>query len=173
MSTQQVCNVICSQSWRLCDWGARSCSDERKGRGVDLLVKRSYRQCPHFKGRQHSATQATFQVMFNALMHPTTIIICDLSNNEFDTLWLSGGNSHTNHSDMTKGTSPESWTPRLGNRVYSRLPNVTTKRKEPHACTIGWNIDSNKPHASPGLYSSNAFIVIKASPNPLQNHSAE
>ena len=47
---------------------------------------------------------------------------------------------------------------------YSRLPNVTTKRKEPHACTIGWNIDSNKPHASPGLYSSNAFIVIKASP---------
>ena len=47
---------------------------------------------------------------------------------------------------------------------YSRLPNVTTKRKEPHACTIGWNIDSNKPHASPGLYNSNAFVVIKASP---------
>ena len=47
---------------------------------------------------------------------------------------------------------------------YSRLPNVTTKRKEPHACTIGWNIDSNKPHASPGLYSSNAFVVIKALP---------
>ena len=39
-------------------------------------------------------------------------------NTEFDTLWLSGGNSHTNHSNMTKGTSPESWTPRLGNRVY-------------------------------------------------------
>ena len=48
--------------------------------------------------------------------------------------------------------------------IYSRLPNVTTKRKEPHACKIGWNIDSNKPHASPGLYSSNAFVVIKASP---------
>ena len=32
--------------------------------------------------------------------------------------------------------------------MYSRLPNVTTKRKEPHACTIGQNIDSNKPHAS-------------------------
>ena len=47
---------------------------------------------------------------------------------------------------------------------YSRLPNVTTKWKEPHACTIGWNIDSNKPHASPGLYSSNAFVVIKAVP---------
>ena len=53
--------------------------------------------------------------------YPTTIIIGDLSNNQFDTLWLSGGNSHTNHSDMTKGTSPESWTPRLGNRVYLRL----------------------------------------------------
>ena len=53
--------------------------------------------------------------------YPTTIIIGDLSNNEFDTLWLSGGNSHTNHSDMTKGTSPESWTPRLGNRVYLEL----------------------------------------------------
>ena len=47
---------------------------------------------------------------------------------------------------------------------YSWLPNVTTMRKDPHACTIGWNIDSNKPHASPGLYNSNAFVVIKASP---------
>ena len=37
-------------------------------------------------------------------------------------------------------------------------------RKDPHTCTIGWNIDSNKPHASPGLYNSNAFVVIKASP---------
>ena len=55
------------------------------------------------------------------ITNPTTIIIGNLSNNEFDTLWLSGGNSHTNHSDMTKGTSPESWTPRLGNRVYLRL----------------------------------------------------
>ena len=41
--------------------------------------------------------------------------------------------------------------------TYSRLPNVTTKRKEPHACTIGSNIESNKPHAFPGLYSSNAL----------------
>ena len=55
---------------------------------------------------------------------------------------------------------------------YSQLLNVTTKRKEPHACTIGWNIDSNKPHASPGLYSHNAFIVIKASPiSSLKPHS--
>ena len=54
-------------------------------------------------------------------VYPTTIIIGDLSKNQFDTLWLSGGNSHTKHSDMTKGTSPESWTPRLGNRVYLRL----------------------------------------------------
>ena len=47
---------------------------------------------------------------------------------------------------------------------YSWLLNVTTMRKDPHACTIGWNIYSNKPHASPGLYNSNAFVVIKASP---------
>ena len=47
---------------------------------------------------------------------------------------------------------------------YSWLPNITTKRKEPHACTIGWNIDTNKSQASPGLYSSNAFVVIKALP---------
>ena len=60
-------------------------------------------------------------LLFWQYIHPTTIIIGDLSNNEFDTLWLSGGNSHTNHSDMTKGTSPESWTPRLGNRVYLEL----------------------------------------------------
>ena len=48
--------------------------------------------------------------------------------------------------------------------IYSWLLNVTTMRKDPHACTIGWNIDSNKPHASLGLYNSNAFVVIKASP---------
>ena len=51
-----------------------------------------------------------------------------------------------------------------GYSKYSWLLNVTTMRKDPHACTIGWNIDSNKPHASPGLYNSNAFVVIKASP---------
>ena len=47
---------------------------------------------------------------------------------------------------------------------YSHLPNVKTKRKEPHTCTIGWNIDSNEPHVLPGLYSSDAFVVIKALP---------
>ena len=64
-------------------------------------------------------------------------------------------------------SSTRSCTPLCNNlREYSRLPNVATKRKEPHACTIGWNIDSNKPHASLSLYSSNAFVVIKA----FQNH---
>ena len=57
-------------------------------------------------------------------LHPTTIIIGNLSKNQFDTLWLSGGNSHTNHSDMTKGTCSESWTPRLDNRVYLELINL-------------------------------------------------
>ena len=34
---------------------------------------------------------------------------------------------------------------RLGHQgdMYSRLRNVTTKRKEPHACTIDRNIDSH------------------------------
>ena len=60
----------------------------------------------------------------------------------------------------------------LNKKAYSQLANVTTKRKEPHARTIRWNIDSNKPLVSQGLYSSNAFVVIKAIPIslPLQNH---
>ena len=51
-----------------------------------------------------------------------TIYISRLTlNTESDTLRLvrrSAGNSHTNHSNMTKGTFPESWTPSPENSMY-------------------------------------------------------
>ena len=34
------------------------------------------------------------------------------------------------------------------NSEYSRLRNVTTKRKEPHACIVDGNIDFHYPHDS-------------------------
>ena len=41
---------------------------------------------------------SVFAVEYDILLpDPTTTIIGDLSNNEFDTLWLSGGKSHTTH----------------------------------------------------------------------------
>ena len=62
------------------------------------------------------------------------------------------------------GTTPQcssTWT----HVSHSQLRNVTTERKEPCACTLAGILTlSNEPHASPGLFSSNAFILIKASP---------
>lgn len=45
-------------------------------------------------------------------------IIRLILNTESNTLWLSVGNSHANHSNMKKGTFPESWTPCPENSMY-------------------------------------------------------
>ena len=45
--------------------------------------------------------------------------------------------------------------------MYTAECNNQAEKKQ---CRVGWNVDSNKPHASPGLYNSNAFVLIKASP---------
>ena len=47
-------------------------------------------------------------------------------NTAFDTLWLAAGNSYTNHSNMTKGASPESWTTGQQHRVYLGLIDLLT-----------------------------------------------
>ena len=41
------------------------------------------------------------------------------------------------------------------------MRNVTHDQKEPHTCTIGWNINPNIPPTFQGLYSSNSLIAIK------------
>ena len=53
--------------------------------------------------------------------YPTTIIIGDFWNTEPDTLWLTAGNSITNHSNVTKSACPESWTTGHQHRVYLGL----------------------------------------------------
>ena len=52
-------------------------------------------------------------------------------NTELETLWLIAFNSHTSHLNMTKGSSPESWTPCQENRAQRSI--IFSK---PHFMTI-------------------------------------
>ena len=50
----------------------------------------------------------------------------------FDTLWLAAGKSYTNHSNMTKGSLPESWSAKKA-RTYLIGSNLLDRPRYSHS----------------------------------------